>query len=328
VYAVMTHAGLACLLAGMLLLGAWTGSPRFEDWRAAAPALSGTARNAAFALLALGFAGKAGVIPLHVWLPLAHPAAPSHVSALMSGVMIKLGVYGLLRVSLDWLGVGPAWWGVAILVAGAASSVIGVLYALVEHDLKRLLAFHSIENIGIILLGLGSAVLYHGAGLPAPAPRRGGSESRLYPRDRESRADRRPRDGVLREGVRHHVPRPPPERCGRPRPRSARDDASGDGGTRGRLRRPWTRSDPRHSRARRRRRFRSRDRAARHGRRLADAARVGRLRESLHARDRRRARCVAPRPARRPAARAGVAPDARLRDVGMRPHRADRADGV
>jgi len=169
VYAVMTHAGLACLLAGMLLLGAWTGSPRFEDWRAAAPALSGTARNAAFALLALGFAGKAGVIPLHVWLPLAHPAAPSHVSALMSGVMIKLGVYGLLRVSLDWLGVGPAWWGVAILVAGAASSVIGVLYALVEHDLKRLLAFHSIENIGIILLGLGSAVLYHGAGLSAPA---------------------------------------------------------------------------------------------------------------------------------------------------------------
>jgi len=169
VYAVMTHAGLACLLAGMLLLGAWTGSPRFEDWRAAAPALSATARNAVFVLLALGFAGKAGVIPLHVWLPLAHPAAPSHVSALMSGVMIKLGVYGLLRVSFDWLGTGPAWWGVAILVAGAASSVIGVLYALVDHDLKRLLAFHSIENIGIILLGVGSAVLYHSAGLPAPA---------------------------------------------------------------------------------------------------------------------------------------------------------------
>ncbi|PYN83155.1 MAG: hydrogenase 4 subunit B [Candidatus Rokuibacteriota bacterium] len=169
VYAVMTHAGLACLLAGMLLLGAWTGSPRFEDWRAAAPALSGAARNAVFVLLGLGFAGKAGVIPLHVWLPLAHPAAPSHVSALMSAVMIKLGVYGLLRVSLDWLGAGPAWWGVAILVAGAASSVIGVLYALVDHDLKRLLAFHSIENIGIILLGVGSAVLYHGAGLPAPA---------------------------------------------------------------------------------------------------------------------------------------------------------------
>jgi hydrogenase-4 component B len=169
IYAVMTHAGLACLLAGMLLLGADLGSLRFADWRSSAPALDPTTRNAAFVLLALGFAGKAGVIPLHVWLPLAHPAAPSHVSALMSGVMIKLGVYGLLRVSLDWLGTGPPWWGVALLIAGAVSSVIGVLYALVEHDLKRLLAFHSIENIGIILLGIGSAVLYQVAGLEALA---------------------------------------------------------------------------------------------------------------------------------------------------------------
>jgi hydrogenase-4 component B len=169
IYAVMTQAGLACLLAGMLLLGADVGSPHFADWRAAAPTLSPTTRNAAFVLLALGFAGKAGVVPLHVWLPLAHPAAPSHVSALMSGVMIKLGIYGLLRVSLDWLGVGPSWWGATLLIAGAASSLIGVLYALVEHDLKRLLAFHSIENIGIILLGIGSAALYRVAGLDALA---------------------------------------------------------------------------------------------------------------------------------------------------------------
>jgi hydrogenase-4 component B len=83
--------------------------------------------------------------------------------------MIKLGVYGLLRASLDWLGAGPPWWGIAVLLAGAASSLIGVLYALVDHDLKRLLAFHSIENIGIILLGIGSAMLYQGAGLQAPA---------------------------------------------------------------------------------------------------------------------------------------------------------------
>jgi len=169
IYAVMTHAGLACLLAGMLLLGADVGSLRFADWREAAPALGPTTRNAAFLLLALGFAGKAGVIPLHVWLPLAHPAAPSHVSALMSGVMIKLGVYGLLRASFDWLGTGPPWWGAALLIAGAVSSVIGVLYALVEHDLKRLLAFHSIENIGIILLGIGSAARYQIAGLDALA---------------------------------------------------------------------------------------------------------------------------------------------------------------
>jgi hydrogenase-4 component B len=169
IYAVMTHAGLACLLAGMLLLGADVGSPRFADWRAAATALTPTTRDVAFLLLGLGFAGKAGVVPLHIWLPLAHPAAPSHVSALMSGVMIKLGVYGLLRVSLDWLGMGPPWWGAALLIAGAASALIGVLYALVEHDLKRLLAFHSIENIGIILLGIGSAALYRVAGLDALA---------------------------------------------------------------------------------------------------------------------------------------------------------------
>ncbi|MBI2216296.1 MAG: hydrogenase 4 subunit B [Candidatus Rokubacteria bacterium] len=162
-YAVMAHAGFVCLLAGMLLLSAWSGSTRFADWRDTE--LTPLARDAVFVLLALGFASKAGVIPLHVWLPLAHPAAPSHVSALMSGVMIKLGVYGLFRVSLEWIGPAPAWWGVAILVAGTISAVVGVLYALVEHDLKRLLAFHSIENVGIILIGLGAGVLFLESGL-------------------------------------------------------------------------------------------------------------------------------------------------------------------
>jgi hydrogenase-4 component B len=169
VYAIMTHAGLACLLAGMLLLGTWTGSLRFADWRAAAPGLEISSRNLAFALLALGFAGKAGVIPLHVWLPLAHPAAPSPVSALMSGVMIKLGIYGLLRLGCDWLGSGPAWWGVAVLLAGCVSAVVGVLYALVDRDLKRVLAFSSIENVGIILIGLGSGLVFRSAGLEALA---------------------------------------------------------------------------------------------------------------------------------------------------------------
>jgi len=166
VYAVMTHAGLACLLAGMLLVAGWSGSTEFAQWRMAAPALDPAARSLAWTLLALGFGSKAGVVPLHVWLPLAHPAAPSPVSALMSGAMIKLGVYGLLRASFDWLGVGPAWWGGAILLVGAASALVGVLYALVDHDLKRLLAFHSIENVGIILIGVGAGMLFHAAGLP------------------------------------------------------------------------------------------------------------------------------------------------------------------
>lgn len=164
-YAVMTHAGLACLLAGMLLLTGWTGSSAFADWGAAASGLTPGERGLAFALLALGFASKAGVIPLHVWLPLAHPAAPSHVSALMSGVMVKLGVYGLLRAGLDWLGPAPASWGVAVLLAGAVSAVAGILYALVDDDLKRLLAFSTIENVGIILIGLGAALLFQQAAL-------------------------------------------------------------------------------------------------------------------------------------------------------------------
>jgi len=169
VYAVMTHAGLACLLAGMLLLQVHTGSVRFADWSAAAPALPASVRGVAGLLLALGFAGKAGVIPLHVWLPLAHPAAPSHVSALMSGVMIKLGVYGLIRVGFEWLGPAPAAWGVVILLAGAVSALVGILDALVDHDLKRLLAFSSIENVGIILIGVGGAMLFRQAGLEALA---------------------------------------------------------------------------------------------------------------------------------------------------------------
>ncbi|HUG38062.1 MAG TPA: proton-conducting transporter membrane subunit [Candidatus Limnocylindrales bacterium] len=169
VYAVMTHAGMACILAGMLLIAGWTGSLRFADWAARGAQFGPAAHGAAFALLALGFGSKAGVVPLHVWLPLAHPAAPSHVSALMSGVMIKLGVYGLMRAGLEWLGPPPAAWGIAILLAGAGSAVAGVLYALVDRDLKRLLAFSSIENVGIILIGLGASMLFHGAGLPALA---------------------------------------------------------------------------------------------------------------------------------------------------------------
>src|SRR5437879_9337799 len=169
VYAVMTHAGLACLLAGMLLLTAWTGSARFADWTAAAPALDAGARSLAWALLALGFGAKAGGVPLHVWLPLAHPAAPSHVSALMSGVMIKLGVYGLLRASFVWLAPALPWWGATLLLVGAVSAVTGVLYAIVDRDLKRLLAFSSIEHVGIVLVGTGAAVAVAAAALPALA---------------------------------------------------------------------------------------------------------------------------------------------------------------
>ena len=160
VYFVMAHVGFAALFVGFVLLAHSTGTSSFAEWSAAAGKLAPSSRNLIFVLLAFGFGSKAGIIPLHVWLPRAHPAAPSHVSALMSGVMIKLGVYGLVRVAFDWLGAGPVWWGEMVLVLGAISAVLGVLYALIEHDLKRLLAYHSVENIGIILLGVGAAMLF------------------------------------------------------------------------------------------------------------------------------------------------------------------------
>jgi len=168
-YLAMTHAGLALALAAFLLLATGAASTAFGDLRAAASALSPAARNAVFLLALLGFGSKAGIIPLHVWLPRAHPAAPSHVSALMSGVMIKLGIYGLLRIGLDLLGGGPAWWGALLIGLGVLSAVIGVLYALMEHDLKRLLAYHSVENIGIIFIGLGAGLMFQSFRLPALA---------------------------------------------------------------------------------------------------------------------------------------------------------------
>ena len=168
-YLAMAHGGLLLVVAGFLLLSAGAPSTGFADLRAAAAALPASTRNAVFILALVGFGSKAGLVPLHVWLPLAHPAAPSHVSALMSGAMIKLGVYGLLRVALDLLGGGPPWWGAVILTAGAISALLGVLYALMEHDLKRLLAYHSVENIGIIFLGVGAGLMFQSYGLTSLA---------------------------------------------------------------------------------------------------------------------------------------------------------------
>jgi len=122
--------------------------------------------TAAFFLAFAGFAAKAGVVPLHVWLPEAHPAAPSNVSSLMSGVMLKTAIYGIVRVTFDLIHIFPWWWGAAVLTLGLISAVLGVLYALMQHDLKRLLAYHSVENIGIILIGIGLAMIFKSFDLP------------------------------------------------------------------------------------------------------------------------------------------------------------------
>jgi len=169
VYLVMTHIGGLCLLAAFLLLAGATGSLDFAVWAAAAPHVAPALRSAVFLLLLLGFGGKAALVPLHVWLPRAHPVAPSHVSGLMSGVMLKIAVYGLVLFSFRLLGPGPFWWGAAVLAAGVCSAVLGVLYAVVERDFKRLLAYSSVENIGIVAIGLGAALLGRSQGLVAVA---------------------------------------------------------------------------------------------------------------------------------------------------------------
>lgn len=165
-YFIMTHIGTACILLAFLLLYRATGSFDFSAMRAGSSAISPALANAVFVLALLGFGTKAGIVPLHIWLPAAHPAAPSHVSALMSGVMIKTGIYMFVRIFIGIMPFVPLWWGIVFLLIGASSAVLGVLYALAEHDIKKLLAYHSIENIGIILLGFGASLTFISLGHP------------------------------------------------------------------------------------------------------------------------------------------------------------------
>ena len=168
-YLVMTHVGTAFIIIAFLLAYKFTGSFDFSVIQSQSSLIPEFIKNIIFGLAVVGFGTKAGVIPFHIWLASAHPAAPSHVSALMSGVMIKTGIYMMIRVFLEILQPAPAWWGLTLLVIGSLSSLLGVLYALTEHDIKRLLAYHSIENIGIILLGLGSALTFASLQMPTLA---------------------------------------------------------------------------------------------------------------------------------------------------------------
>ena len=168
-YFAMMQIGTIFVAGAFILLYHFTGSFNFDTIRAVAFQIPALWQGAIFFAALIGFGIKSGIVPLHIWLPDAHPAAPSHVSALMSGVMIKTGIYMLIRVLVDFFPMPPLWWGVVVLAVGAISSVLGVLYALTEHNLKRLLAYHSIENIGIILLGLGSALMFSALAMPALA---------------------------------------------------------------------------------------------------------------------------------------------------------------
>ncbi|MCV3210758.1 hydrogenase 4 subunit B [Mesorhizobium sp. YC-39] len=167
IYLVMASFGTLALLLAFGLLAGPDGTYAFDAMRAAEP--SRFIAAAVLVLMLLGAGSKAGLVPLHVWLPLAHPAAPSHVSALMSGVMTKVAIYGFIRVVFDLLG-EPAWWsGVVVLFLGGLTAVLGILYALMEKDLKRLLAYSTIENIGVIFASLGLALAFKANAMPSAA---------------------------------------------------------------------------------------------------------------------------------------------------------------
>jgi hydrogenase-4 component B len=155
-YLITTHLGALVLFAMVSLLKGATGSYLFPG-PGTLPAQGGVAAGI-FLTALLGFGLKAGIMPLHIWLPSAHANAPSHISAILSGVVLKTGIYGLMRVFSGFFGI-PAWWGCAVLLLGAISGVLGVAFAIGQHDLKRLLAYHSIENVGIITMGLGVALI-------------------------------------------------------------------------------------------------------------------------------------------------------------------------
>jgi formate hydrogenlyase subunit 3/multisubunit Na+/H+ antiporter MnhD subunit len=167
VYLLMASFGTLALLLAFGLLAGSSGNYVFDAIRTSQPAASLTAMVLILALVGAG--SKAGIVPLHAWLPLAHPAAPSHVSALMSGVMTKVAVYGFVRIAFDLLGPPAWWWSMLVLAIGAVTAVMGVLYALMQHDLKRLLAYHTVENIGIIYIGLGLALAFKAHGMAVAA---------------------------------------------------------------------------------------------------------------------------------------------------------------
>jgi len=167
VYLVMASFGTLCLLLGFGLLAGPDGHYAFAQMRAAHP--SAAVGALALLLALLGAGSKAGIVPLHVWLPLAHPAAPSQVSGLMSGVMTKVAVYGFVRIVFDLAGAPAWWWSIVVLALAGVTTVMGVLYALMQHDLKRLLAYHTVENIGIVFIGLGLALAFKAYGMPFAA---------------------------------------------------------------------------------------------------------------------------------------------------------------
>jgi hydrogenase-4 component B len=169
VYLAVAQSGALCILVALLLLASHASGATFSDIAESAASIPSGTRTAVFILALIGFGSKAGLLPLHFWLPRAHPVAPPGASALLSGAMLKVALYGLCVIAFELAAPAPAAWGIVLVVLGTVSAIGGVLYALVDHDLKRLLAYHSVENVGIITIGIGVALLARSSGALALA---------------------------------------------------------------------------------------------------------------------------------------------------------------
>ena len=166
IYIIMTHIGTAFIIAAFMILHNHANSFDFFVIKNTCTTLPSQTKNIVFLLFLIGFGTKAGIVPLHVWLPYAHPQAPSHISSIMSGVMIKTAIYGIIRFVIFILGINTSWWGILVLILAVITCLVGIIYALMERDIKRLLAYSSVENIGIILLGVGLAMFFISLKLP------------------------------------------------------------------------------------------------------------------------------------------------------------------
>jgi hydrogenase-4 component B len=168
-YLIMTHMGTALIMVAFLTMAQYSGSYDLSSFSGVGAQISSLVASAIFLLLFVGFGTKAGIIPLHIWLPQAHPAAPSNISALMSGVMVKMALLMMIRGFFEYLGVMQTWWGLLVLSVGSVSALLGVLYALRENDIKVALAYSTVENIGIILIALGASMVFQSYGLTSLA---------------------------------------------------------------------------------------------------------------------------------------------------------------
>jgi len=165
-YVIMTHLGTGFIILAFLLMYFYTGSTDFIEIKSLQHMIPDAQKSLIFVFVLIGFGMKAGLVPLHIWLPRAHPVAPSHISTLMSAVMIKTAVYGFIRIIFDITGVAALWWGIVVLIIGMITAIYGILYSVVQKDIKRFLAYSSVENMGLIFMGLGASLLFVSLELP------------------------------------------------------------------------------------------------------------------------------------------------------------------